>query len=538
MDSSHVYKPTCQLNFTEPAFQQRSTTIIATISQASQNLEILKKMIYAGMRIARLNCSQDSQESHAKTINLLREACDQCSQQLGYTIQIALALETKGREIRTGFLATGPNTEIELKANDSIRLTTNSYMIDKGNKDSIYVDYENILDILLPGNVVFINDGALKLEVKKLGANYLTCQVLQGGMLGSHQKVILAGVKVDLAVVSEKDLSDIKFAVAHNVDMVFASSMRNVENVQEIRSLLGEKAKDIKLLAKCDSLEGLENIEDLASAADGILLDRIDIGMEIPAAKIFLAQKAIATLCNLLGKPFVIASQLLASMRQKSQPLRTEVADLGNAILDGVDCVVLSAETAVGKYPVECVAAMDGIIREFELALPYTKVRSSDVLFTNPSIMDAVHTLSISAVEAAKSTMATAIVVLTTSGRSAHLLAHYRPSCPILAVTRCSRTFKQCYLHRGVIPVLYKDKPNTNWMENVDARIQYALNIGKRMQIINTGDTVLIMSPWKEGAGFANNLRVVYAFFEEDKMDYMLKTDGMSTNKRSHSLKR
>ncbi|XP_075153439.1 pyruvate kinase-like [Haematobia irritans] len=530
MDEAKNLETVCHLNFTEPATQQRLTTIIATISKASQNPETLRQMILSGMRIARLNLSHDTQKFHEKTIVMLREISAKCSHEMGYTIQIAIALDTKGPEIRTGILNAGPDAEIELKPDDTFRLSINRDFMDKGDRNFTYVDYEKIIDILLPGSVVYINDGALELRVKELGVDSVTCVVVRGGKLGSRQKVNMPGAHIDLPFVSEKDRNDLKFTLRNNIDMIFASSVRNAADIDEIRSILGEKGKDIKILAKCDSLMGLQNIEEILSAADGLLLDRGDIALYIPPAKIFLIQKAISSLCNRLGKPIIIATKLLASMRYKTSPRRSEIADLGNAVLDGADCVMLSSETASGKYPEACVQMMDAIVREFELALPYLNGRT-EAIFKNPAVIDAVHSLALSAVGTAKNSLASAIIVLTTSGRSAYILARYRPRCPILAVTRCSRTYRQCYLHRGVIPMLYTEKSDDNWMNNVDARIQYAMNIAKHMKIISSGDTVLIMSPWKDAAGFANNLRVVYAFFEKDDIDCMINIEAKSTKK-------
>lgn len=447
--------PKCQFIFTEPAAQYRLTNIIATISQSSQDPEILMQMALAGMTVARLNFSHDNQKFHEKTIQMLRDVSDRCSKELGRTMQLAIALDTKGPEIRTGFLDGGPYAEIEIRANDSIRLSTNRDLMDKGNRDFIYVDYEQLIDVLFPGSVVFINDGALELVVKELGVDCVICQVIRGGMLGSRKKVHFPGARVDLPAVSEKDRNDLQFALKHDLDFIFASSIRSAEAIKEIRSVLGDKGKTVKIIAKLDSLQGLENIDAILSAADGILFDRADVAIEIPPPKVLLAQKAITSHCNRLGKPIIVASNLLPTMRYKATPARSEIADLGNAVLDGADCVMLSAETAIGKYPVESVAMMSQIVREFELTLWHRqdikRIRSISSSFG----ADAIQALAHTAVETASKTSANAIIVLTTSGKSAYLLASFRPRCPILAVTRCSRAFRQSYLYRGVIPILY-----------------------------------------------------------------------------------
>ncbi|XP_073827086.1 pyruvate kinase-like [Musca autumnalis] len=526
MTSNSPLEHNCCLIFNEPASQYRRTSIIASISKASQDPQLLKQMIGAGMNIVRLNFSHDTQKFHERSIQLIHEACAKCSEELGRNVQVALALDTKGPEIRTGFLEAGPNAEIELKPNDSFRLSINRDLMDKGNRDFIYVDYERIIDVLLPGNLVYINDGALELVVKELGVDCVMCQIRRGGMLGSRKKVNLPGIAVDLPAVSEKDRNDLKFAVKHNFDMIFASAIRSADAIMEIRTALGPKGKEIKVIAKIDSHLGLQNIDEILPAADGVLFDRADLSIEIPTAKIFLAQKAIAERCNRLGKPIIIASQLLTSMCKRSTPTPAEVADLGNAVLDGADCIMLSAETAIGKYPLESLAIMDAVVREFELALDH-----GNQLKDIPLTLDPVNTVAISAVNAANKTKASAIIVLTTSGRSAQLVAKYHPRCPVLAVTRCSRAFRQCYLYRGIEPLLYTDKPDDDWSAGVYARIQFALNVARRLEIVKTGDTVLVVSPWKDAAGFTNNLRLIYAFFEQDDIECMLQSDRKSTKK-------
>lgn len=445
---------TCNLNFSKSASHYRLTGIIGTISKASRSIEILKKMIMAGMTIARLNFSHETHELHAETIRLLHNAEDECSKQNGYLVQVAVALDTKGPEIRTGLLETGPNAQIELKVNDNIRLSTNSDLMNKGNRECIYVDYENIINVVQPGNLVYINDGSLRLVIKEVGVDCITCQVQVGGMLGSRKKVNLPGVFIDLPAVSEKDINDLKFAVEQKIDIIFASSMRNAAAVNKVRSVLGEQGKNIKIIAKIDCEQSLHNLDEIIHAADGVLFANADVAIEIHYAKVFLAQKAVMARCNRAGKPVILATKLLESMRHSNLPTKAEVSDLGNAILDGADCVMLSSETAIGPYPVESIACMSEICREAELALWYRHM-FEDLLLRNPAVIDPAHSVAIAAVEAAKKTLASTIIVLTVSGKSSYLLAKYRPRCPILAVTKCMQTFKQSHLYRGVIPIMY-----------------------------------------------------------------------------------
>uniref|UniRef100_A0A1A9VKP6 Pyruvate kinase n=1 Tax=Glossina austeni TaxID=7395 RepID=A0A1A9VKP6_GLOAU len=528
-ESTHL-ENTCRLDFTRRATHHRLTTIICTIGAGSRNVNTLKRMIMNGMRIARLNLSHDSLEFHAETMRLIREASEAASKELGYLVQAAIALDTKGPEIRTGLLEGNPNLEVEIKANDNLRLSINRDLMDKGNRECIYVDYPNIINVVQPGMLVFVNDGSLKLIVKEVGVDCITCQVERGGMLGSHKKVNLPGATVDLPAVSEKDINDLKFGVENNIDMIFASSMRSEDAVNELRDVLKEKGREIKIISKIDCLQGLESIDKILNASDGILFSRNDVAIEIPSAKVFLAQKAVLARCNRAGKPVIVASELLESMRHRLRPSRAEICDLGNAILDGADCVMLSSETAVGRYPVQSVQMLANVAQEAESALWYKNI-FQDLLDRNPSSIDAAHSVAIAAVDASRKTLASAIIVLTTSGRSAHLMARYKPRCPVLAVTRCNRSFRQCFLYRGIVPILYSELPNTNWLADIDARIQYAMNIAKRINIIKTGDTVVIVSPWKDGSGFTNTMRLVYAFYEQEDFDCIFKTDQKATKK-------
>ncbi|KAM7359507.1 uncharacterized protein ACRADG_013165 [Cochliomyia hominivorax] len=508
----------CNLNFSMSASHYCLTGIIGTISKSSRSFEIMKKMIMGGMNIVRLNFSHETQEIHAETIRLLRNVESMCSKELGYSIQVAIALDTKGPEIRTGFLESGSNAQIELKAYDSIRLSINRDLMDKGNRECIYVDYDNIINLLQPGHVVYINDGSLKLIVREVGVDCITCQVERGGMLGSRKKVNLPGVIIDLPPISTKDACDLKFAVENEVDIILASSIRNAAAVNEIRLLLGERGKSIKIIAKIDCEQGLNNVDEIISVADGILFASADIAIEIDYSKVFLAQKAVVARCNRSGKPIILGTKLFESMRYSNIPTKAEVFDLGNAILDGVDCVMLSSETAIGTFPFESIAHMSITCREAELALWHKHI-FEDLLLTNPPILDAAHSVAIAAVDAANRTKASAIIVLTVSGRSSHLLSKYRPRCPILAITKCATTFRQSHLYRGVIPIIYTGIPNKSWLKETDDRIKFAMNVGKLMKIIVNGDPVVILSPWMDGGGFTNTMRLVYAFYEIEDFD-------------------
>jgi len=496
------------LSIDEEPMYCRATSIVCTIGPVSREVSMLKEMIKSGMNIARMNFSHGNHEYHAQTIANVRTAEQSFKKDPKFYRPIGIALDTKGPEIRTGLLEGGGSAEVQLVTGNKITLSLDAKDKESGNKDKIYVDYMNLLKVVNVENRIFVDDGLISLKVLSKGDNSCLCEIENGGMLGSRKGVNLPGISVDLPAVSEKDKADLLFGVEQNVDMVFASFIRKAEDVHAVRSVLGEKGKDIKIISKIENHEGVTRIDEIIEASDGIMVARGDMGIEIPAEKVFIAQKMLSAKCNLKGKPVICATQMLESMVSKPRPTRAEASDVANAVLDGADCVMLSGETAKGKYPLESVQMQHRISREAEASVMHRKL-FEELHEYRGLAQNSTEALASAVVEASFMCNASAIVVLTRSGFSAQLISSYKPRAPIFAVTRFEQTARQLHLFRGVFPCVYDEGVVAPWSDDVDARVNFAIEIGRERKFMKSDQFVVVVTGWQPGSGFTNTMRVI-----------------------------
>jgi len=499
------------LNMYSTANKMRLSGIVCTIGPVSRSPEVLLELIENGMNVARMNFSHGSHEYHGETMNNVRIANKMYKDKHGVDPSVAIALDTKGPEIRTGLLeGDDGRKEVTLKAGSTIKITTDDQFKEKCTADCLWVDYKNISKVISPGKRLFIDDGLISVVCKEIAEDHFIGTVENDGNLGSRKGCNLPGTDTDLPAVSEKDKSDLLFGVEQGVDMIFASFIRNADGVQQIKDILGEKGKNIWIISKIENQQGIKNLTEIIKASEGTMVARGDMGIEIPTEKVFIAQKQMIAECNRFGKPVICATQMLESMVKKPRPTRAEASDVANAVLDGADCVMLSGETAKGDYPVVCVKTMAKIAKEAEACI-WNERTFEDMMRTDvAAVTDNTTTTAISAVMASYKCKASAIVVLTTSGATAHIVSKYKPHCPILTVTRFAQVARQAQILRGCIPLFYeKERPAGAWMDDVDARVQYAIDFGKKSNFISVGDNVIVVTGWRQGAGSSNTVRIL-----------------------------
>ncbi|MFC5531254.1 pyruvate kinase [Cohnella yongneupensis] len=464
----------------------RKTKIVCTIGPASESLENTKKLISAGMNVARLNFSHGDFEEHGNRIKTIRQA----SQELGKTV--AILLDTKGPEIRTGKLGVDV---IELVAGEYITLSTEEFL---GDKDRIPVTYKELPQDVSIGSTILIDDGLIGLTVVDIQGTEIKCQIVNDGPIKSKKGVNVPGVAISMPGITEKDANDIKFGIEMGVDFIAASFVRRASDVLEIRELLERHdARHIHIISKIENQQGVDNLDEILEVSDGLMVARGDLGVEIPAEEVPLVQKQMIEKCNRVGKPVITATQMLDSMQRNPRPTRAEASDVANAIFDGTDAIMLSGETAAGKYPIVSVETMSRIAERAESALHYREIFTKQANAQQKSVTEAI---SQAVANSALDLEAKAIVTSTESGYTARMVSKYRPKSPIVAVTPIEQVMRRLQLVWGVYPVKGMTAETTD--EMFDIAVQGAIESG----IVRLGDTIVITAGVPVGRSGTTNL--------------------------------
>jgi len=464
----------------------RKTKIVCTIGPSSESLENTKKLIAAGMNVARLNFSHGDYEEHGNRIKAIRQA----SQELNKTV--AILLDTKGPEIRLGKLKEEP---IELVQGEYITLTTEEIL---GDITRVPVTYKDLPSDVNVGSTILIDDGLIGLTVLDIQGTEIKCQIVNSGQIKSKKGVNVPGVAISMPGLTEKDISDIKFGIEVGVDFIAASFVRRASDVLEIRELLERHdARHIHIISKIENQQGVDNLDEILEVSDGLMVARGDLGVEIPAEEVPLVQKLMIEKCNRAGKPVITATQMLDSMQRNPRPTRAEASDVANAIFDGTDAIMLSGETAAGKYPVESVETMARIAESAESALHYREIFTKQANAQQTSVTEAI---SQAVANSALDLEAKAIVTSTESGYTARMVSKYKPKSPIVAVTPVEQVLRRLQLVWGVIPVKGVSASTTD--EMFEIAVQGALDSG----IVRLGDTIVITAGVPVGRSGTTNL--------------------------------
>ncbi len=463
----------------------KMTKIVCTIGPKSEGKEVLKSLIESGMNVMRLNFSHGDYEEHGTRIKTLREIMAETGHYVG------ILLDTKGPEIRTGKLENGQ--DVVLETGKEVSITTDYSFV--GNKDKFAVSYDGIVKDLKTGNIILLDDGLVALEVISINGNEIKCLIKNNGELGEHKGVNLPGVSVSLPALAEKDIEDLKFGCREGVDYIAASFIRKAGDVAEVRSVLDANGgENIKIISKIESQEGVDNFDEILELSDGIMVARGDLGVEIPVEEVPFAQKMMIKKCNEEGKVVITATQMLDSMIRNPRPTRAEVGDVANAILDGTDAVMLSGESAKGKYPLETVKTMAAIADRTDRFKKY-----KDLIFDGDiTITEAV---SKGAVEAGNLLGAKAILVWTKSGRAARMVRKYGPIVPIIALTDNDQTARQLSLTRGVTAFVEKN------LDKTDEFFTRAMELVGTLPKNRKGDIVVLVTGISE-TGTTNTFKV------------------------------
>ena len=464
----------------------KKTKIVCTIGPASESVDTLKELIKTGLNVCRLNFSHGNYEEHGKRIDNIKAARNEMK------LPIAILLDTKGPEIRTGKFS---SPEVNLVEGQNFIITMEEVL---GDETKCTVSYKELVNDVKPGNQILIDDGLVGLAVKEIKGQEILCIVQNAGTIKDNKGVNVPNVKINLPAITPKDKKDIEFGIEQGIDFIAASFVRKASDVLAIREILEENnATNIQIISKIENQEGVDNIDEILEVSDGLMVARGDLGVEIPTEDIPIVQKELIKKCNILGKPVITATQMLDSMIRNPRPTRAEVTDVANAIFDGTDAIMLSGETAAGKYPLESVKTMASIAIRAEQTLDYEELLKTKVKLRQLNITNAIsHATCTTAIDL----KASAIITATASGYTARMVSSYRPSAPIIAATNSEMVMRQMGLVWGVYPLLAEKGLSTD--DVFEKSVQSALD----MDYISSGDLVVITAGVPVGIAGTTNL--------------------------------
>ncbi|HEY2491758.1 MAG TPA: pyruvate kinase [Paenibacillus sp.] len=464
------------------------TKIICTMGPACDSVSVLKEMIQAGMTVGRLNMAHGELEDHVKRIANVRQAAKEMN------TFIPIMMDIKGPEVRIGKLK---EASCELVVGNELILTTEEVL---GDASRISVNYPDMTQVIKPNDRILIDDGLVDLTVLAIKGHDIHCRIVSGGTLKPRKGVNLPGIQTTLPGVTERDVLHIGFGLKHDIEIIAASFVRKAEDIMEIRSILKEhKAEHVQIISKIENEEGVINLNAIIEASDGIMVARGDLGVEVPIEDVPRMQKEMIDKCNLAGKPVIVATHMLESMQVNPRPTRAEVSDVSNAVLQGADVVMLSGESAAGKYPVQSVQTMAAIARKAEEMIDYKSEFDKKKSQQNTNITEVI---SQNVVRSSLELNAKAIITSTESGFTARMVSKYRPKAPIIAITQHENVLAKICLLSGVIPV--KGDKVTTTDEMIESSIRNAAQTG----YIEVGDTVVISAGVPLGAGTTNLIKI------------------------------
>ena len=468
----------------------RKTKIVCTMGPALESDQIIRTLMLEGMDVARFNFSHGDHEEQKRRLDRLKRV----REELG--IPVAALLDTKGPEIRIGKFENG---KVELKKGQLFTLTIKDIT---GDEDQVSVSYKDILNDVEEGMTILLDDGLIAMKVDKLTSTDIICKVINGGILGDRKGVNIPGAKLSMPFISQKDYDDIIFGLENGFDFIAASFTRTADDILEIRRIFQEKGcKSMNIIAKIENMQGVENIDDIIRVADGIMVARGDMGVEIPLEDVPVIQKMIIKkVCN-AGKQVITATQMLDSMMKNPRPTRAEATDVANAIYDGTSAIMLSGETAAGQYPVEALKTMVRIAVRTEKDIDYRKRFKSREITERPDVTNAIsHATCTTATDLG----AAAIITVTKSGVTARMISKYRPECPIIGCTTEDYVCRQLNLSWGVVPLLIQEEQNT------DDLFEHAVDAAVKAGVLNQGELAVITAGVPLGISGTTNLIKVH----------------------------